>query len=288
MSVSGTEVAVLSVDDDMDALTASAAQGIERIVRRVASGGISKRAAGRVADTLHYATNIAGSVRQVVGEMQSMAEHAAQTKRIVAEADAVVADCRSRVAAADAKRRETEELAKLLPEIVREEAEVRRLRAKNEAAELRKRLDATEEARALSVSARSAHAAAASTVDPSIAALHDRIRTEAGAIIREVQTGGIPSGTRRPYHAFAGCLYLRARLDGMSSEDAMIRAKTQLMAQMHERGDFTAAQIRAFAKEYANLKQQFDEAGRSAQSTTVLAALDRFGASVSGQRGSGR
>jgi cell division septum initiation protein DivIVA len=115
----------------------------------------------------------------------------------------------------------------------------------------------------------------------------ERLSADAARIVREVQAGAIPTGVRQPFHAFAGCLYLRAQLDGKDTREAAWVARGELISHMLDDADFSPSQIRAFAKEYEALKRQLREQNEQNRGQSLLASLHNLGVPTIPKNGNG-
>jgi hypothetical protein len=272
-------------------MTSSAADAINTLVRCAAAGDLTPRRAKRLTVVLEHAARITDSIVQIAEDNNRMAAAAAAAAREVAQCEADIAAYEAAAADHAAKRAEAEERATLAPAVVKEEMNVRSLTARVQAAELKQRLDALTPATADHAQSREQRSATPSIPpsarDASEDALLARLSGEAASVLREVQAGVVLFGARHPYHAFAGCIYLRARLDGDDAHAAAMRARGELIAHMREDHEFSPAERKAFHREYGELKKRLDAKADARQGATLLSMMQHVGAASAPGNGNG-
>ncbi|HYC59915.1 MAG TPA: hypothetical protein VEK79_10160 [Thermoanaerobaculia bacterium] len=262
----------------------------QRIVEQAAWGRLSPRHAGNLRRVFEDVEHVAQSIRRIADHGDRMAAGAAACARDIAECEAAVARYQAAAAASEAERAEAEERAKLAADVVQKEARVRGLTADVRAEELEIRLASLKAQRAPVPAAATREAAprnssAATPTDDD--ALLARLSREAASVLREVQAGVVLTDPRHPYHAFAGCLYLRARLDGDDAHAAAMRARAELIAHMREDHEFTPAERKAFRREYEDLKKRLDAKADTRQGATLLSMMQHVGAASAPGNGNG-
>lgn len=264
--------------------SSSAADAVNALVRRAAEGDLAPRRAKSLRVVLEHAVKITGSIVQIAEDCDRMVVDAAVAAREVAQ-------CTADIAALEALRVEAEERAKNAATVVQKESRVRELTADVKAEELELRLAALRAEKACQEAPAVAPVApqrrpAAQTPDQGEVLL-ERVEAEAARIVREVQAGSVPTGSKHPYHAFAGCLYMQAKLDGHTTRLAASFAQRELVSQMLTGSELTLAQITALGREYLALKKRVDGAADARKSAAVLDALSRFGAAPPSSNGDG-
>lgn len=276
---------LLALEPFDDGITTHAVTAVRSIVERVASGDVSPRQARRLDQAFHVAGEIVGDIRRIVEDGQQMVIGAVTVTREVAKTAAEI-DAYTTVAAEnEAKRAEAKARKDAAPEAVKQEIRVRKLTAEVQAEELERRLAAlkaetTRAAAPATPPVAQQRRTTAHTPDGSDVIL-ERLQEEAARIVREVQAGSVPTGARHPYHAFAACLYMHAKLDGQPTRDAAAHAQRELVSQMLTERDFTLAEISTLGREYQALKKRFEGAADARKNATVLSALSRLGAAPS-------
>jgi hypothetical protein len=267
-----------------------AQEAARRIVQHAASGRLSPGHAGRLRRVFEDIEGVTQSIRRIAADGDRMAAGAAACARDIAECEAAVASYQAAAAASAAQRAEAEERKKLAADVVQKESRVRGLTADVQAEELEVRLAALKAqhipvpAPAMREAAPRSSAAATPTAD---AALLARLSAEAASILRGVLAGVVLADARHPYHAFAGCLYLRARLDGDDAAAAALRARDELIAHMREDHEFTPAERKALRREYDDLKKRLDAKADAHEGATLLSMLKHVGAPSAPANGNG-
>lgn len=272
-------------------VTSSAANAINALVRHAAAGDLTPRRARRLTAILQQAERITESIVQIAEDSNRMAAAAASAARDVAQCEADIAAYDAAAAASAALRAEAKERANRAPVVVQKESRVRELTADVQAEELELRLAAlqAEKTRAAAPAALPVAQQRRPTVHTPDErdALLERVEEDAARIVREVQAGSVPTGPKHPYHAFAGCLYMQAKLDGHSARLAASFAQRELVSQMLTGSDLTSAQIAALGREYFALKKRVEGATDARKHAAVLDALSRFGAAPASSNGEG-
>jgi len=262
-------------------VTDTAITAVEDLITGVGSGDISLRQArkiGEAAETVHGFTR---QVSRIVHDTADIARIGATCVRDVAQLHAEVSAYKAVQAKNDADREAEDARGGKIGAVVAAELETRELTAEVKNLQLRQQL-ATLKAEQAKTGG-SAHVAAPPPAPTRISVPSDeeatraRLTTEAEEVLRHVQTGNIPAGARFPFHAFAGCLYLRLQLDGNDASAAARMVTKELVAHMLHGGDFTAAQIREFARQHEELKKQLRAKADRTHSDQLLSSLGKIG-----------
>jgi hypothetical protein len=270
---------------------AAALDAVTALLENAATGRVSPRQARRLQTVLTSAKGIAATIFDIVEDGDRMAAEAAECGRRIAQCDAGIAAFRAAEAQSAAARTEAEERATHLPKVVEQEMRLRKLTAQVQAEELATRLAALKAARPAKTKPATSNDTtpkpSASTRPSPEDALLARLSSEAAAVLREVQAGSVPTDARHPFHAFAGSVYLRARLDGDDARTASTRAQDALVAHMRESHEFTASERKAFRRAYDDLKKELDGTSEARQGERFLSMLGRVGAASAPSNGRG-
>lgn len=273
-------------------MTSSAADAINALVRSAAAGDLTPRRAKFLTVVLNHATQITKSIVQIAEDGNSMTAAAAAVARDIEQCTTDVDVLITTRAENAVKRTEADERKKHVAGVVQQEMRVQRLTAEVQAEELSQRLAALKAARPDRTTTSTTQPAApfgspASPKDAGADALLARLSREAASVVREVQAGVVPTDARHPYHAFAGCLYLRARLDGDDAHAAAMRARGELIEHMREDREFTPPERKAFRREYEELKKRLDAKADVRQGATLLSMMKHVGAASAPGNGNG-
>jgi hypothetical protein len=275
-------------------VTQSATDAVRTLVQRAAEGDLTPRRARRLTVVLGHAKQIVESLIGIAEDNDRMTVAAAAAARDIEQCTTDIDALMTTRATNAVTRKEAAEREKHVASAVHQEFRVRRLTAEVQAEELTQRLNALRAARpphpkAATVIPTAPKSGPTSAKDADDAALLARLSAEATSVLREVQAGVVLADARHPYHAFAGCLYLRARLDGDDAAAAALRARDELIAHMREDREFTPAQRKEFRREYEHLKKQLEGKTETRQGAALLAMLERVGAaSGPSNNGNGR
>ena len=273
-------------------VTQSATEAVRTLLQRAAEGDLTPRRAKRLAVILGHAEQITDSIVRIAEDGDRMAVAAAEAARDIERCTTDVDALLTTRGTNAVTRKEAAEREKHVGTAVQQEMRVRRLTAEVQAEELTHRLDALKAARLSRAKATTVTTAAptsgpTSAKDATADALLARLSSEAASVLREVQAGVVLADARHPYHAFAGCLYLRARLDGDDAAAAALRARDELIAHMREDHEFTPAERKAFRREYEDLKKRLDTKADAHQGATLLSMLKHVGAASAPANGNG-
>lgn len=273
-------------------VTQSATEAVRTLVQRAAEGDLTPRRAKRLTVVLGHARQITESIIGIAEDCDQMAVAAAAAARDIEQCTTDIDVLATTRATNAVTRKEAAEREKHVGTAVQQEMRVRRLTAEVQAEELTHRLDALKAARpsrakATTVTTAAPSSGPTSAKDATADALLARLSSEAASVLREVQAGVVLADTRHPYHAFAGCLYLRARLDGDDAHAAAMRARDELIAHMREDHEFTPAERKEFRREYAELKKRLDAKADARQGATLLSMMQHVGAASAPANGNG-
>ncbi|HET8797108.1 MAG TPA: hypothetical protein VFO89_05465 [Thermoanaerobaculia bacterium] len=100
-------------------------------------------------------------------------------------------------------------------------------------------------------------------------------------IVEDVQAGHVPAGSETPYHAFAACVFASAQLEGLSVTDAAARARHVLLDRIVSPHPMFAGDPAAYRQQYDDLKKRLDARTGTRQTATVLSAMHKLGAAAS-------
>jgi len=275
-----------------DPLADLATTSIQQVIGGIGAGRISLRQARKLveaADTVH---EFADTLVCIAADGADIARISATCARDVEKLATEIDDLKTKQAKNAAARAEDAALAGAIGPVVREELDVRKLTAKLQRRQLQQQLDALD-----AEAARKPHpdppppAAQPGRFGARIPDITDatleRLTSDAAGIVREIQGGSIPTGIRQPYHAFAACLYLRARLDGEDSRTAAASARGELVAHMLDGAEFSPSQIRAFVREYQDLKKRYEAQTAQTRGASLLGSLHNLGVRAIPKNGNG-
>ncbi|HEX6642879.1 MAG TPA: hypothetical protein VF215_17310 [Thermoanaerobaculia bacterium] len=273
-------------------VTQSATDAVRTLIQRTAEGGLTPRRAKRLALVLGHAEQIVESLIGIAEDSDRMTVAAAAAARDIEQCTTAIDTLMTTRAANAVTRKEAAEREKHVAGVVHQEMRVQRLTAEVRAEELTQRLNALKAARpphakAATVTPAAQNSGPTCAKDADDAALLSRLSTEATSVLREIQAGVVLADARHPYHAFAGCLYLRARLDGDDAAAAALRARDELIAHMREDREFTPAERKEFRREYAALKKRLAATADTRQGATLLSMLKHVGAASAPANGNG-
>jgi hypothetical protein len=260
------------------------------IIARLPSGHVSPRQAKRLSTTLRHVEDVSASLTRIARDCNQMTADAAACARTVAQCEADIAALAAAQEQSATARAEAAERARHLRKVVEQEMRVRGLTAEVRAEELADRLAALKAARPARTETSTARRETAPPPSPwsvGDTALLARLSSEADAILREVQGGLVPTDARHPYHAFAACVYLRAKLDGHDATAAAAQAGGELVAHMRDDREFTPGERKAFRREYDDLKKRLDDRSETRQGAALLSMMKHVGA-ASGPSNNGR
>lgn len=273
-------------------MTSSAADAITTLVRSAAAGDLTPRRAKRLTVTLEHAKRITESIIQIADDGNRMAAAAAAAARDIEQCTTDVDALVTKRAESAVKRTEADERKKHVAGVVQQEMRVQRLTAEVQGEELAQRLAALKAARPNRATTTPTQPAAsrsspASAKDAGADALLARLSREAASVLREVQAGVVLADARHPFHAFAGCIYLRARLDGDDAHAAAMRARGELIAHMREDREFSPPERKEFRREYVELKKRLDATADARQGAALLSIMKHVGAASAPGNGNG-
>ncbi|MEO8378274.1 MAG: hypothetical protein ABI779_01300 [Acidobacteriota bacterium] len=273
-------------------VTQSATEAVRTLVQRAAAGDLTPCRAKRLAVVFGHAEQITESIIRIAGDCDQLAVAATAAARDMERCTTDIDVLMTTRATNAVTRKEAAEREKHVAGVVQQAMRVQRLTAEVQAEELAQRLAALKAARPDRATTSTTHPAAprsspASAKDAARDALLARLSAEATSVLREVQAGVVLADARHPYHAFAGCLYLRARLDGDDAQAAALRARDELLAHMREDREFTPPERKAFRREYEDLKKRLDAKADARQGATLLSMMQHVGAASAPKNGQG-
>jgi len=266
------------------ALAANARASIQALIDSVGSGHVSRRKAARIAESIEPVRVFGAHVAQIVEQGCQIARESATCSRDVERLGAEIAQFR---AIRDAHALESfgiGEQKKHLPGIIAEESKVRTVAAQVAWEELTERRDvilrqreADKERIADERAARRAqitHAQAIRTARTDAA--RKKNEDAAARVTRDVQLGSVPMGANQPFHAFAACVYLAAKLDdGLSGDEAATRTREAVLAQMTAEAP-SPEEIEAYRSAYQELKQRATATAHRQDASEIFAAAENL------------
>jgi len=258
----------------------TATDAIQNVITHIGHGTISRREAER----LRLASSTLGSVVQTIERVathgENIARSSARLVRDIEQFATEVDDFQTKRTENEVHRVEAAERKKHVRAAVREESRARTLAATLQAEDLQEQLDARRAARERERQrVDQERATAEQRVDRNRASRDARVDAarrknegEAARIARDVQIGAVPADPAHPYHAYAGCIYLAARLeDGLPSEEAAERTRDAVLGLML--GPTVAPdEIAAYHAAYLDLKARAKTAATHRDTTTELRA----------------
>lgn len=273
-------------------VTQSATEAVRTLIQRTAEGDLSPRRAKRLAVVLGHAEQIVESLIGIAEDNDRMTVAAAAAARDIERCTTDVDTLMTTRATNAVTRTAADQRKKHVAGVVHQEMRVQRLTAEVQAEELTHRLTALKAARpphakAATVAPAAQNSGSTCPKDTDRDVLLARLSREAASILREVQAGVVLADARHPHHAFAGCLYLRARLDGDDAHAAATRACDELIAHLRDGSDFTPPERRAFRAEYVDLRKRLDAKADARQGATLLSMMQHVGAASAPGNGNG-
>jgi hypothetical protein len=278
----------LQFPDDLptpdSALADTAHASIQALIDNVGSGRISQRQAERISRIVATVRVFGEHVARIVEQGCAIGRASATTARDVERLATDIAAFRTTRDEHALRTIEIAERKKHLPGVIEQETRVRKLTAEVAAEELDARL---------AVVRRQREADSQRIEDDRTAGLrrgeqlqaHRLARVEtarkkteecAARITRDVQIGSVPTGAKQPFHAFAACVYLAAKLDdGCSSDEAAARTREAVIAQMAA-GEPLPEEIDAYRAAFQDLKQRAQVAARRHDASEILKVAETF------------
>jgi hypothetical protein len=266
------------------ALATNARESIQALIDSVGSGHVSRRKAARIAESIEPVRVFGAHVAQIVEQGCQIARASATSARDVERLAAEIASFR---AIRDGHTLESfgiGEQKKHLPGIIEEESKVRTVAAQVAWEELAERRDVLLRQREADkeriADERAARRAQLAHVQATRTARADAARKKndeaAARITQDVQLGSVPLGANQPFHAFAACVYLAAKLDdGLSSDEAATRTREAVLARMTA-GAPSHEEIEAYRSAYQELKQRATAAAHRQDASEIFAAAENL------------
>jgi hypothetical protein len=266
----------------------TATDAIQNVITHIGHGTISLREAERlrrVTSTLH---GVVENIERVATHGENIARSSARLVRDIEQFATEVDDFQTKRTENEVRRVEADERKEHVRAAVRAESRARTLAATLQAEDVQEQLDARRAAREREWQrAEQERVTAAQRVDRNRAArdaraeaAHRKNEGEASRIVRDVQIGAVPADPAHPYHAYAACLYLAAKLDdGLASEGAAERTRDAVLGMML--GPTVAPdEIAAYHAAYLDLKERAKAAAKHRDTTELLAAAEVFAGGV--------
>jgi len=266
----------------MRPLEATATASIHALITQIGTGALSLRHAERLRRATTALTGIVEDIEQVASHGENIARSSAQLARDIEHLASEVDEFQTKRAENEARRAEAAERKKHVGAAVREELCVRTLAATLEREELQDQLDARRTARARekqrvdqerALSARRVDRGRA-TREARAEAARQKNAGDAARIVRDVQIGAVHADAAHPYHAYAGCVYLSAKLEeALSSTDAAERAREAVLTMMLG-ATLAADEIAAYHAAYLDLKARAAAVAKHRDTTEIFDAVE--------------
>jgi hypothetical protein len=289
-----TETTALAIRRDtaelvpMRPLDHTATDAIQTAITQIGHGKISLRQAERLRRTTSTLNGVVENIERVAAHGENIARSSARLARDIEQLATEIDDFQTKRAENDARRAEAAARKAHIGAAITEELRGRTLAATVQAEDLQDQLDARRAARAAEKQ-RIEHerATAEQRVDRTRAARDARAEAarqknagEAARIVRDVQIGAVPADPAHPYHGYAACLYLAAKLDdGLASEGAAERTRDAVLGMML--GPTVAPdEIAAYHAAYLDLKERAKTAAKHRDTTDLFAAAEAFAGGV--------
>jgi len=261
---------------------------IQTLTAAIGRGQLSRRQAERLRRATDTLADVVGDIERIVTHGENIARQSAQLARDVELLAAEIDEFQTKRAENAVRRAEAAERAKLVGGVVKEQLRVQFLTATLQGDDLHAQLDARRAARAqeqeriaqerITIQQRTDRARA--TRDARAALVREKHEHEAARIVRDVQIGAVPADTAHPYHAYAACVYVAAKLDEhLSSADAATRTRDAVPERMLG-GDLAPDEIAAYHAAYVDLKTRAAAAARQRDTADLFAAIEPFAGGV--------
>ncbi len=259
-----------------------AIKSVQEVIYRISDGSLSLRGAKRIVDAAGIACDFADILQRLVRDGTTIAGMSATCAYDVEKLRTLMGALKTEQEESALARAAAVARTNAIAVVVAEEMDVRKLTARLQKRQLELQLQALDAATAPKEQPPppppAAQAGRMSSRIPDITdATMERLTFDAARIVSEVQAGAVPTGIRHQFHAFAACLYLRARIDGDNSRVAAESTRTELVSQMLVDEEFTPNQIRAFVREYKDLKQRFDAQTAEKRGASLLQSMTHLG-----------
>jgi len=273
----------------MPEFASTATDAIQTLITQIGQGHMSLRDAERLRQKTSTLGGVVDNIERIARHGENIARSSARLVRDIEQLATEIDDFQTKRAENDARRCEADARRAHVAEAVREEQRVRTLTAQNLGDELQEQIDARRAARERERQrVEQERVTAEQRVDRSRAARDARAEAarqkndgEAARIVRDVQIGAVPADSAHPYHAYAACIYLAARLeDDLPSEQAAERTREAVLGLML--GPTVAPdEIAAYHAAYLDLKARAKTAATHRDTTTELrAAAQAFAGDV--------
>ncbi len=266
----------------------NATASIQSLITNVGTGRVSRRQAERLRRATDTLTGVVDNIVDIVTQGENIARSGAQLSRDIEQLATDIDDFQTKRAENETRRAEAAERTKRVATAVKEELRVRTLTASLHAEELQDQLDARratrdrEKTRADQerISAQQRVDRSRVTRDARADAARRKNEGEANRIVRDVQIGAVPADPAHPYHAYAACIYLAAKLDEhLPSTDAAERTREAVLALML--GAAVAPdEITAYHAAYIDLKERAKAAAKHRDTSDLFAAAEAFAGGV--------
>ena len=278
MSAKHSTAIVRRTQDDATALHAfdrSAAAAGQQLIDAAASGALTARQARRIRRTTGELTGVISDLGSLAERGHDLVRSTAELSRDLEKMETEIDDFQTKRVKNEAERATAKITADKGAKVLNAQFDVQLVTAQLQHAELQDRLDARKAARAeAKKKAKAAGETPPPPVDPKQAAKDARARAAhrknadaASRIVRDVQIGAVHADAAHPYHAYAACVYLTAKLedDRTSAEAADITRDAVLTMMLGT--EVAPEQIAVYHATYVELKDRAAAAAKRREAT---------------------
>jgi hypothetical protein len=260
----------------------TATDAVQTVITQIGHRQISLRQAEQLRRTTSTLHGVVENIERIAKHGESIARSSARLVRDIEQFASEVDDFQTKRAENDARRAEADARREHAPAAVREEQRVRTLTAQNVGDELQAQIDARRAARERERQRVEQERATAeqrvdrrrATRDARTEAARRKNADEATRIVHDVQIGAVPADPAHPYHAYAACIYLAARLeDDLPSAAAAERTHDAVLGLML--GTTVAPEeIATYHADYLDLKERAKTAATHGDTAGIIAAVE--------------
>ncbi|HYH05590.1 MAG TPA: hypothetical protein VEK11_00890 [Thermoanaerobaculia bacterium] len=271
-----------------DHFNRSAAAVGQRLIDDAANGTLTGRQARRIRRTTRELTGVISDLGSVAERGHDLVRSAAELTRDLEKIATEIDEFQTKRARNEAERAAAKVTAAKGATVLDAQLDVQLLTAQLQRAELREKLDARKAAATeAKKQVKTVRETAPPHIDAKQAAKDARAEAArrknddaAAQIVRDVQIGAVPSDAAHPYHAYAACVYLTAKLeDDRSSAEAAGLTRDAVLAMMLGT-EVAAAQVEVYHAAYLELKDRAAAAAKRREATELFAAVDTFAGGV--------
>jgi len=267
---------------------AGALASIQTLITTIGRGQLSRRQADRLRRDTDTLAHVVGNIERVVTHGEHITRASATLARDVEQLAAEIDEFQTKRAENAVRRAEAAERAKLVGGVVKEQLRVQSLTATLQADDLQAQLDARHAARALEqqraaqerITLQQRTDRTRASRDARAALVREQHEHEAARIVHDVQIGAVPADAAHPYHAYAACVYLAARLDDGLATDAAIARTRDAVLRLMLGVDVAPETIARYHEAYVELKARAASAARRRDTTDLFTAAEALSGDV--------